>query len=180
MEPGLGSNTPEYLNSGGNRDSKATLNAIGRDAILWLWRNAELPPNVLLQLPEDVVDKIMCAGSGAKRVNNLFRLAQGKRIGRAVVATVAQQDDYMKRIRANGGARTKLKPEGIVILGQYRAHILIAEALGLPVPAQGESVSARIAPAISTGRGVARINGSLWKLASPDDPVSAAPDLPKV
>lgn len=172
--------TPERLNSGGNRDSKATLNLIGRDAILWIWRDAELPPNVLLQLPQDQVDEIMCAGSGVKRINTLFRLAQGMRIGRAVVATVAQQDDYMKRLRANGGARTALKPEGIIILGQYKAHLLIAEALGLPIPNQGESVSARITPAESAGPGVACLSGLLWKLASSADPMTAAPDLPKI
>jgi hypothetical protein len=172
--------TPDRLNSGGNRDSKATLNTTGRDAILWIWRDADLPPNVLLQLPQDVVDKIMFAGSGVKRINALFRLAQGKRIGRAVVATVAQQDDYMKRVRANGGARTTLKPEGIIILGQYRAHLAIAEALGLPIPNPGESVSARIKPAESFCAGVAAINDSLWELASPGDPISAAPDLPKI
>jgi Restriction endonuclease NaeI len=172
--------TTERLNSGGNRDSKATLNSTGRDAILWIWKDAELPPNVLLQLPQDVVSRIMAAGSGVRRVNTLFRLAQGMRIGRAVVATVAQQDDYMKRVRANGGARTTLKPEGIIILGQYRAHIMIAEALGLPVPNQGESVSARIIPANSFGTGVVSISGSLWKLALPVDPITAAPDLPKV
>jgi hypothetical protein len=172
--------TPERLNAGGNRDSKATLNVTGRDSILWLWKDADLPPNVLLQLPKKEVDKIMNCKSGAKRINALFRLAQGKRIGRSVVATVAQQDDYMKRVRANGGARTTLKKEGIIILGHYSAHTKIAEALGLPVPTHGESVSARIAPATSLGLGVASFGGSLWKLALPNDPVVTAPDLPKV
>jgi hypothetical protein len=39
----------DRLNTGGNRDKKATLNAAGRNAIVWLFKNAPLPPNILLQ-----------------------------------------------------------------------------------------------------------------------------------
>src|SRR5205085_1514248 len=113
----------DCLNVGGNRDCKATLNGKGRNGITWLFKNAPLPPNVLLQLPKEALDEIMKPNySGQKRVNELFRRTLGRRVGRGVVATVAQQDDYMKRVRGNGGARTHLQPEGIIILGQYGSH----------------------------------------------------------
>ena len=40
-------------------------------------------------------------------------VVQRRIIRRAELATVAQQDDFMKRARGNGGARTTLRPEGI-------------------------------------------------------------------
>ncbi len=177
---GLVRATDERLNTGGNRDAKATLNEAGRSAIRWLWRDAPLPTNVLLQLPEPTVERIMSHPSGARRINELFRLAQGRIIRRAVVATIAQQDDYMKRVRANGGARSALKKEGILILGQYDSHARIAAALGVPVPGSGDSVSVRVVPASSAGDSVAEISGSFWRKADADEPSPPAPDLPKV
>lgn len=170
--------TPGHLSAGSNRDAKGSLNKDGRAAIRWLWTRSSLPPNVLLQLDEESVQKIMCGPSGQRRVCDLFRYAQRRIVGRSVVATVAQQDDYMKRVRANGGARTKLQPEGIIILGHYRSHGDIAEALGLPRPIDGASISARITPATTAGQGVALIGKSLWKLAGVGDPIVVAPILP--
>lgn len=123
--------------------------------------------------------ELCCREHGTQCTNELFRRALGMIVGRSVVATVAQQDDYMKRIRKNGGARTALKHEGIIILGQYNSHVIIAHALGVPVPGPGESVSVRIAPAHFPGSGVAHIGGSLWRIATPEDTIVAAPDLPK-
>jgi hypothetical protein len=120
----------------------------------------------------------MGLNSGQKRVNELFRSALGRVIGRAVIATVARQDDYMKRVRANGGARSALQPEGIVILGQYSSHAGVARALVVPVPEKGESVSVRLAPAQASGTGVAEIGGQFWRLAQLNDAVVTAPDLP--
>ncbi len=169
----------DCLNTGGNRDAKATLNEAGRSSITWLFQREPLPPNALLQLDTETVQRIMCQRSGQKRINELFRSALGRRISRAVVATVAQEDDYMKRVCANGGARTALKPEGIVILGQYSAHVAIANALGVPVPGRGDSVSVRLFPATTPAPGVAEIGGQFWRVALPTDPVVPAPKLPK-
>ena len=172
--------TLDRLNTGTNRDAKATLNERGRQAMTWLFRNTPMPSNVLLQLERPAVDRIMAVHSGQQRVNELFRSALGKIVGRAAVATVAQQDDYMKRVRANGGARTTLQPEGIVILGQYHSHAQIARALGLPVPGQGDSIAVRLAPASGLGPEVAEIRGELWRVALPADPVVPAPALPEI
>jgi hypothetical protein len=171
---------PEYLNTGGNRDAKSTLNDAGRKAVTWLFKDAELPPNVLLQLDRKVVEKILASKSGQRRINELFRNTLGMRVGRAVVATVAQQDDYMKRVRGNGGARTALKSEGIIILGQYKAHGSIAKALGVPIPLKGESVSVRVVSAKGPGLGTGLINNCHWRVAKPSEPIEVAPELPCV
>ncbi len=177
---GLVRASEDHLNTGENRDGKKTLNPAGRSAIRWLRKNAPLPPNVLLQLPADTVARIMAPESGQQRINELFRAALGLAIGRATVATVAQQDDYMKRVRANGGARTKLQPEGIIILGQYDSHVKIAAALGVTIPQRGESVPIRVVLASKPGIGVARIDGKHWRMAGEKDPVVPAPRLPKI
>jgi len=181
-----------YLNNKGNRDVKCTLNSAGRLAIHWLYNPAQnnrtstlsklehlpLPPNILLQLPKATVDGIMNLKHGTKRLNELFRVAIGMRVGRGVVATVAQQADFMKRVRENGGARTALRPEGIVILGQFGSHVAIASSLGVPAPEAGESVSVRVCPASNNEVGAAKIEGKFWRKANPEDPVFEAPKLP--
>jgi hypothetical protein len=172
--------TPERLGLGRNRDAKATLSAAGRADIAWLHLEAELPPNVLLQLEPDVVAAILAPRSGQQRVNELFRRVQGRRVTRGVIATVAQQDDYMKRVRENGGARSHLKPEGIIILGDYSAHRLIATQLGIEAPQRGECVSARVVPASEGDSWVADIGGIRWRVAVDGDAVTEAPVLPRV
>lgn len=165
-----------------NRDQKRSLSAAARDSIEWLWEDRPLPPNVLLRLPDNVVREIFFAPdgtprSGQQRVNELFRRVQGKRIPRGTIATVAQQVDYMKRVRGNGGARTLLRDEGIVIFGHYEAHRQLASGLGLPIPQKGECVAVRLASA-EEGVGV-EIDGAWWRLANEDEEVSVAPLLPK-
>ncbi|WP_053616695.1 NaeI family type II restriction endonuclease [Nocardiopsis sp. NRRL B-16309] len=180
---GLVRASEELLGGGRNRDGKRTLSRQGRQAVKWLFADAPLPVNALLHLPKGEVEAIFAPGSGTKRVDELFRRAQGILIRRVVVATVAQQEDYMKRIRGNGGSRSSLRPEGIIILGQYKGHAAIAEQLGLPVPGRGESVSARVVRAgTHTGeeRPKALISGDWWVLATDADPAEPAPRLPKV
>ena len=169
---------PQLLSRGRNRDSKTTLNAAGREAVCWIFRHGKLAENTLLHLPEVTVDQIMGSTSGAERVRRLFRMVQQRRIRREVVATVAQQADYMKRVRDNGGARGTLRPEGIIIPGQDGTHQAIASALDVPVPGRGEFVSVRVCPAQRGDAHVAEIGGSLWRVAGDDDSVVPAPELP--
>ena len=96
-------------------------------------------------MPERDAAAIFALPSGQQRVNELFRRAQRMRVSRTVVATVAMQDDYMKRVRGGGGARDQLRAEGIVIFGDYAGDQVLASALGLPRPGPGEFVSARLA-----------------------------------
>ncbi|MFJ4472481.1 NaeI family type II restriction endonuclease [Streptomyces sp. NPDC089424] len=170
----------EWLNQGGNRDAKLTVKAAHRDKICWLWRDAELPENVLLHMdPTDRV-AVLSPSSGQQRLNELFRRVQRRRIGRNVVRTVAQQKDYMKRVRGNGGSRSALMPEGILIMGDYDSHRAVAQQLGLPRPREGEFVSVRVARK-RPHHGMARhvlLNGESWVAALPHDKPEAAPPLP--
>lgn len=172
--------TPERLRGSVNRDAKTGLNARGREEISWLHMESALPPNVLLQLDQQTVEAIFAPKSGQQRVNELFRRVQRRRITRGVIATVAQQDDYMKRVRENGGARSHLKGEGIVILGDYSAHQTLAKQLGITPPQRGECVSTRLTPAEEGEPWSTQIDGAWWRLAEDDDPRVTAPRLPKV
>lgn len=167
---------PSYLNTGKNRDGKTTLRSSSRSFITWAWYDHPLPENTLLHLDPSSVDRILTQRSGQKRINELFRLAQRKVIPRGVIETVAQQKDPLKRVRGNGGARTDLQPEGIIVLGDYRHHRAIAQALGLPTPILGSFISARVVPARDTVEPRALIAGSWWRLAAEEDPVIPAPD----
>lgn len=53
--------TAERLNTGGNRDRKATLSTASRRAISWLFERQKLPPNILLQLDPESVERINTA-----------------------------------------------------------------------------------------------------------------------
>jgi Restriction endonuclease NaeI len=169
--------------SRGNRDLKRRLSAAGRAGVTWIFRDYVLPENALLRIPvRDVRQIFTCSRYGTKRVDMLFRLAQQRLISRTVVATVAQQEDYMKRVRGNGGSRSSLRPEGIVIIGQYESHRRIAQALAVPVPGLGESVSVRLARRRSRHAGLpfAALDGGDWVVAQPDDPAETAPILPEI
>jgi hypothetical protein len=171
---------PEYLRAGVNRDLKSGLNQEGRENIEWLFWGAELPPNVLLQVDDETRAAIFAnRRSGQERVNQLFRLAQRRRVSRNVVATVAQQDDFMKRVRANGGARSALAREGIIIIGgDYENHRSVAVDLGVEVPVPGEFISVRIAMAEGDEPNTAILEGRLWRVAMEEDPHTEAPQLP--
>jgi hypothetical protein len=176
-----------YLRGRANRDAKRQLTAASRSNIRRLWpAHGRLAENLFLHLNPITRDRIF--GSTAKhgsshgqaRTNELFRSVQRRIVRRPELATVAQQDDFMKRARGNGGARTQLRNEGIIVLGHQDNDPLVASALGLPVPRKGEFVSARVVPA---GEGcndpVAVIDGKSWVLAQAGDPVVSAPAIPR-
>lgn len=163
------------LSRSSNRDAKRSLSSAGRDSIVWLWTDVGLPPNVLITLDQDDIDVIFESRWGQQRVDQLFRVVQGRLIGRNTVATVAMQDDYMKRVRWNGGSRSRLQDEGIIILGDSLEHREIAAKLSLPVPGPGSFVAATVTEAAN---GVP-IDGRLWKVvAQGTQPVAPGPRLP--
>jgi Restriction endonuclease NaeI len=167
----------QYLRDASNRDLKRSLSEPGRAAVAWLFSRFLLQENALVRMPERDVAAVFAPPSGQQRVNELFRRAQRMRVSRTVVATVAMQDDYMKRVRAGGGARDQLRGEGIVIFGDYAGDQALAAALGLPRPGPGEFVSARLT---RRGGGCSiRLDGADWALARPSDPVETAPRLPR-
>jgi hypothetical protein len=160
-----------------NRDKKTQLNAWGRTQIHWLWLEAPLRPNILLQLPSAAVSQLMHLKSGTARVTELFRLAEGQIVNRNAVATVARQLDPQKRVRGNGGARDVLRDEGYLVLsGTY--HKQIADSLGLPELLRDEYISVRVTPNASpTG---ALLDGKYWRRATAAETITTpAPILPK-
>jgi hypothetical protein len=177
----------EYLRDRGNRDSKRQLSATGRGYVRQLWRrHGRLAGNIFLHMDPRDRERIFGAKAsrgtqhGQARTNELFRTVQRRTVRRAEVATVAQQDDFMKRARGNGGARTALQPEGILVLGHQDSDPVVATALGLPVPRKGEFVSARVVPAHDDRDDpVAVIGGRPWALARPGDPRTPAPVIPR-
>jgi hypothetical protein len=176
-----------YLRGKPNRDSKRQLSAASRARIRRLWPGrGRLAENLFLDLDASRRDRIFGARAargrqhGQARTNELFRSVQRRIIRRAELATVAQQDDFMKRARGNGGARTQLRPEGILVLGHQDNDPLVATALGLPAPRKGEFISARVVPAREDrDNPVAVIAGQRWALAGADDPVVPAPAVPR-
>lgn len=154
--------TAEVRKEATNRDKKSQLNALGRDSVHWLWKDAPLRPNVLLQLPRVIVDNIFDHRFGTQRTHRLFRAAEGMIVHRNIVATVSRQLDHQKRVRYNGGSRSVLAPEGYLILsGLY--HRQLAQDLGVPVPRQDEYISVRVVPSEdNTG---ALIGGLVWRRA---------------
>ena len=163
-----------------NRDKKTQLNKRGRSQVLWIFEDASLEQNILLTLEESVIAAIMAAQPGQARVTELCRLVTGQRIGRNAIATLAEQKDYMARVRDNGhGARTQLRDEGYLIAGSYKTHREIAEALGQPAPKSGEVVSFRVAPADIYHSPAVELDGRRWRLADDDEQVvEPAPKLP--
>ncbi|MEH0521945.1 NaeI family type II restriction endonuclease [Streptomyces stelliscabiei] len=171
----------------GNRDGKFRLTKDHHSLVTWLWPEKPLEKNLLLHLNKVTQAAILAAGSDSKRspgqakVNALFRLVQRQRVNRTVVRTLAQQKDYMKRVRYNGGARQHLRKEGILICGDYPNHQTVAEQLGLPIPREGENVSIRVVEAKPhhDGEPSVLLEGRHWVAARPDDPEEWAPLLPE-
>ncbi|MGZ6800872.1 MAG: NaeI family type II restriction endonuclease [Mycobacteriaceae bacterium] len=170
-----------------NRDNKRRIADATRPDIYWLWGGIrdDLPQNLLLHLDADIREVVLRAGtSGQERVDELFARVRGRVISRAVVLTVAQQDDAPKRAR---DARLRLRPRGIVVLGHQENHPLVARALGLPRPEKGEWVSVRLVrvdeedprPKVWVGeyrdsKGTHSAAG-WWAIAWEDEPEEAGP-----
>ncbi len=127
------------LRIGKNRDQKGSLSAEGKTHIRWIVEAGNLPVNFLATLDTAVREKIFShRKSGQARINELFRLVQGRIIPRVAIETVAQQKDSMKRAR---DARVPLKREGILVLGHQGEEPAIAAARGYPIPRKGEMIS---------------------------------------
>jgi hypothetical protein len=173
----------ENRGRGTNRDAKASLNARGRQQIEWIQFEAALPPNILLGLDPETLQQVLAPASGQRRVTELLRRVTQRRIGRNTIATLAQQDDYMARLRDNGnGARTTLRAEGYLIPGgDYEAHRNVARQLGTTVPEPGEVVSLRVVPAADSDAWTVELDGRRWRLAREEEAsLEHAPKLPDV
>ncbi|MFZ5961602.1 NaeI family type II restriction endonuclease [Thalassococcus sp. BH17M4-6] len=135
---------PDYLTQGQNKDAKKSVSALGFANILWLLRDHPYPPNVWRTIAPDVIERIFAGTTGNQRMATLFREVQRQPITRDVVQAVAQQQDFMRRIRSDNGRGTRdhLAREGILLLsGHYDAPLI--DALGLPECSGSEFVSYR-------------------------------------
>lgn len=136
---------PEYLTAGQNKDAKKSVSAAGFANIMWLLRDHPYPPNFWRTVSPDVIDRIFSGQTGNQRMANLFRDITRRPIARDVVEAVAQQQDFMRRIRSDKGRGTRdiLAREHILLLsGMYDAPLI--DALGLPHCAGSEFISIRI------------------------------------
>ncbi len=125
----------ENLNKGQNQDKKRTIAERGRERILWLIKDGDLSVNFFLQMDSETRSYILEA-AGKERIARLFLENVGTPIKREIIKMAAQQEDYMKRVRVNGGARDIVEPLGFEILYGYfkdqkeRAASLGCEDLG--------------------------------------------------
>jgi hypothetical protein len=106
----------EYLRSGENRDRKTSFSASGTRNIWWLVQDFPYTPNFWTIVSAADREEIMASGGGKKRLAMLFERYMGVPLSRVQIQAIAAQDDFMKRIRRDGGARDILAPQGIAIL----------------------------------------------------------------
>lgn len=106
----------EYLRSSSNRDRKTGFTAAGRKNIWWMAKDFRYTPNFWSMISEIDRTQIMQAGGGTQKIAALFERCIGMGISRVQIEAVAGQDDFMKRVRRNSGARDILAPKGIAIL----------------------------------------------------------------
>lgn len=168
--------TEEILTGGKNKDGKRQISSAGKKAITWICESGELRENILLGLTGEKRKLIFAEPAGQRRVDQLFRLAQGRVIDRNTVETVAKQLDAPKRVR---DARHRLAKDGVVILGHQKDSPGVAASLGLPIPEKGSWVSVRLVPAtVSPEQGAqVCIDGSWYAVAKPHDPKWPAPTI---
>lgn len=106
----------EYL-SQPNRDSKRGVTAFGRSNILWLLRDEPLPASQWAGINMARFREMRSIQPGAARAAAFFRENLRKTVHRSVIRSLLyDQEDYMKRLRENGGARDLLRPEGIALI----------------------------------------------------------------
>lgn len=118
---------PEYLRTGLNRDAKTSFSSAGRVHIWWLVQDFAYTPNFWSLISSADRAHIMEPKGGAARLARLFASCLETPVSRVLIASIAAQDDFMKRIRRNGGARDILSPRGIAILYSENDRELMKE-----------------------------------------------------
>ncbi len=152
---------PEYLHGGkGNRDTKKGVNAAGFKHIMWMLKDEPFPSSKFLGLDMDRFRELRNdIKGGSERASNFFRENLRRVIHRDVAhALLFDQSDYMKRLRANGGAPDKLMDEEIAILiGTYLKERDLAARLGVP-NLKGDEIVA-LAPRDAAERALMKAEG---------------------
>ncbi len=136
-----------YLHKGaGNRDSKRGVSKTGRENILWLLKETPFPASRFSGLNMERFRQLRKALRGNERVAQFWRENLGRIVHRDVMQSLLHdQNDYMKRLRANGGAQDILVREGIdILIGTYRIDKELAVEVGIPELGTDEIVGVRI------------------------------------
>jgi hypothetical protein len=120
-----------YLRPGRNRDAKRGISATGQANILWLLPKAPFPVSRWDGLDMEAFRALRKVTGGAERAARFFEANVNRPTHRSVIqALLYDQDDYMKRLRGNGGARDKLR--GLVLLsGSRREDVKLAREQGI-------------------------------------------------
>ncbi|MGW4812507.1 NaeI family type II restriction endonuclease [Kitasatospora cineracea] len=158
---------PEYLKPMSNRDLKSWLTREGREAIRWIREDGNLHTGVLQHLTEEERKAILGQDRSVRRLTELFRRVQGRRLTRSDLATVCRAPDPMRRLR---DALPQLSREGILVVAGHLGNCSVLTALGTPEPAPGEWVGLRLAPADGEPGPVIDLDGTSWRKARPEDP----------
>ena len=120
----------QYLRAGENRDKKTSFSAAGCANIWWMVQHFAYTPNFWTLIGRQETKDIMAPRGGTERLIRLFENCPETPVSRVLIASIAAQDDFMKRIRRNGGARDNLAPKGIAILYSETDRALM-QKLGL-------------------------------------------------
>lgn len=125
-----------------NRDQKRGVARGAFRNILWLVEAAPYPKSRWANLDMGLFRELRKVSGGTRRACHFFRENLRVPIHRTVIqALLFDQDDYMKRLRGNGGARDNLRKEGIALLsGSYDAGLIAM--LGLPDTQSDEMIAA--------------------------------------
>ncbi|MFJ2579849.1 NaeI family type II restriction endonuclease [Kitasatospora aureofaciens] len=163
---------PEYLRHSSNRDLKSALTREGREAIRWIRMDGILRTGVLQQLTVEDREAVLRHDTGARRLTELFRRAQGMRLTRSDLATVCRSPEPMRRLRE---MLPRLRREGILVAAGHLGDRSVLTGLGAPEPAPGEWVGLRLVPADGEPGPVIDLDGTPWRKARPGDPEAPLP-----
>lgn len=134
----------EYLHAGkGNRDTKRGVSTSGFANILWLVADEPFPPSRFSGLDMDRFRELRRDyKQGNPRAAQFWRENLRHVVHRDVMqALLFDQYDFMKRLRANGGAPDTLRHENIAIfIGTYVPDRVLASKLGVGTLARDEIV----------------------------------------
>lgn len=109
-----------YLRVRPNQDKKTSLSAAGAKNIWWLVLDYPYEGNFWASLGAETRRQLIRSGGGKKQLALFFEEFIGRPVSRRKIQVLAPQDDFMRRIRRNGGARDILSPKGIAIF--YTEH----------------------------------------------------------
>lgn len=137
----------DYLHGGkGNRDTKRGVSKAGFENILWLVHDSPFPASRFSGIDMDRFRELRKIKNGNHRAAQFWREYLGHVVHRDVMQTLLfDQYDYMKRLRANGGAPDILKTEHIdILIGTYKDDRVQAALCGIPDLKKNEIVGVQL------------------------------------